>query len=100
MRVRIDADNCTSCGLCWDAKEGVPQVFKMGKDQIAEVKNPEVPWNLRDEVLEIVNSCQMDCIDAELSSDEEDENRRAEAKAEEENRQWKESIRAFGNKFG
>ena len=33
MKVKIDADLCTACGLCTD---GVPQVFKMGKD-VAEV---------------------------------------------------------------
>ena len=39
MKVRIDPDLCTACGLCTD---GVPQVFKMGKD-LAEVINPAVP---------------------------------------------------------
>ena len=38
MKVKIDPDLCTACGLCTD---GVPQVFKMGKDT-AEVITPEV----------------------------------------------------------
>ncbi len=42
MKVRIDPDLCTACGLCTD---GVPQVFKMGKDT-AEVITPDVPANL------------------------------------------------------
>ena len=39
MKVRIDPDLCTACGLCTDS---VPQVFKMGKDP-AEVINPQCP---------------------------------------------------------
>jgi len=42
MKVKIDADLCTACGLCTDS---VPQVFKMGKD-VAEVIAADVPANL------------------------------------------------------
>jgi ferredoxin len=58
MKVRIDADLCTACGLCTD---GVPQVFKMGKDT-AEVINPEVPPNLEKVVQDSVADCPAEAI--------------------------------------
>jgi len=58
MKVKIDADLCTACGLCTD---GVPQVFKMGKD-IAEVTNPEVPPNLEKAVRDAASDCPAEAI--------------------------------------
>lgn len=58
MKVRIDPDLCTACGLCTD---GVPQVFKMGKD-IAEVINPDVPANLEKAVKDAVSDCPAEAI--------------------------------------
>jgi ferredoxin len=58
MKVKIDADLCTACGLCTD---GVPQVFKMGKD-IAEVITPEVPPNLEKAVRDSVADCPAEAI--------------------------------------
>mgnify|MGYP002065409792 CR=1 FL=1 len=46
MKVRIDPDLCTGCGLCSDS---VPDVFKMG-DDIAEVIAADVPANLESAV--------------------------------------------------
>jgi len=42
MKVKIDADLCTGCGLCTDS---VPDVFKMG-DDVAQVLKADVPANL------------------------------------------------------
>jgi ferredoxin len=58
MKVKIDADLCTACGLCTDS---VPQVFKMGKD-VAEVVNPDVPANLEGAVKDAVSDCPAEAI--------------------------------------
>ena len=58
MKVRIDADLCTACGLCTD---DVPEVFTMG-DDVAEVKQAEVPANLEDSVRDAADSCPSEAI--------------------------------------
>ena len=58
MKVRIDADLCTGCGLCSDS---VPDVFKMG-DDIAEVVAADVPANLESAVQEAVDDCPAEAI--------------------------------------
>ncbi len=58
MKVKIDADLCTACGLCTD---GVPQVFKMGKD-VAEVIDPAVPANLENAVRDAASDCPAEAI--------------------------------------
>lgn len=58
MKVRIDPDLCTGCGLCSDS---VPDVFKMG-DDIAEVITAEVPSNLESAVQEAVDDCPAEAI--------------------------------------
>ncbi len=58
MKVRIDDDLCTGCGLCSDS---VPDVFKMG-DDIAEVISPDVPANLESTVQEAVDDCPAESI--------------------------------------
>lgn len=58
MKVKIDPDLCTACGLCSD---GVPQVFKMGKD-FAEVINPVVPPNLENAVRDAASDCPAEAI--------------------------------------
>jgi len=58
MKVRIDADLCTACGLCVD---DVPEVFKMG-DDVAEVIVDEVPGNQEDAVKDAADSCPSEAI--------------------------------------
>jgi len=58
MKVRIDADLCTGCGLCTD---GVPDVFKMG-DDVAQVIKADVPANLEKAVKEAVEDCPAEAI--------------------------------------
>lgn len=58
MKVKIDPDLCTACGLCTD---GVPQVFKMGTD-VAEVINPVVPANLESAVKDAASDCPAEAI--------------------------------------
>jgi ferredoxin len=58
MKVKIDADLCTACGLCTDS---VPQVFKMGKD-VAEVIAADVPSNLEGAVKDAASDCPAEAI--------------------------------------
>ena len=58
MKVRIDVDNCTSCGLCVDS---VPDVFKMG-EEVAEVMVPSVPVKLEAEVRDAAEYCPTEAI--------------------------------------
>lgn len=58
MKVRIDADNCTSCGICVDS---VPDVFQMG-DETAEVIMTTVPAKLMDSVNEAADDCPAEAI--------------------------------------
>ena len=61
MKVKIDADLCTACGLCVDS---VPDVFQMG-DDVAEVKTAEVSADLESAVKEAVDDCPVEAIIAE-----------------------------------
>jgi ferredoxin len=58
MKVRIDNDLCTACGLCTD---DVPDVFTMG-DEVAEVTKPDVPPDLEDAVQNAADSCPAEAI--------------------------------------
>lgn len=58
MKVKIDADLCTACGLCTD---DVPDVFKMG-DDVAEVIQSDVPANLEDAVKDAADGCPAEAI--------------------------------------
>ena len=58
MKVRIDDDLCTGCGLCTDS---VPDMFKMG-DDIAQVVKPDVPANLEAAVKEAADDCPAEAI--------------------------------------
>ena len=61
MKVSIDADLCTACGLCTD---DVPDVFIMG-DDVAEVTQADVPAELEDSVRDAADSCPSEAIIAE-----------------------------------
>jgi ferredoxin len=58
MKVSIDEDLCTGCGLCTDS---VPDVFEMG-DDVATVKQSNVPSNLEDDVQEAADDCPVEAI--------------------------------------
>lgn len=54
MKVRVDPDLCTACGLCPDE---VPEIFKNGADDIAEVITSDVPPNLEADVRSAAEDC-------------------------------------------
>ncbi|MBN1685602.1 MAG: ferredoxin [Spirochaetales bacterium] len=58
MKVRIDADLCTACGLCTD---DVPDVFTMG-DDVAEAISGDVPADLEGAVKDAADSCPSEAI--------------------------------------
>ena len=58
MKVSIDNDLCTACGLCVDS---VPDVFTMG-DDFAEVVKSDVPEDLENDVQEAVSDCPVEAI--------------------------------------
>ena len=58
MKVKVDSDLCTACGLCEDT---CPEVFEMG-DEVAEVKLDTVPEDLKDSAIEAEESCPVEAI--------------------------------------
>ncbi len=58
MKVSIDQDLCTGCGLCSDS---VPEVFEMG-DETAHVIKPNVPSGMEDDVQSAADDCPVEAI--------------------------------------
>jgi ferredoxin len=58
MKVSVDADLCTGCGLCAD---NVPEVFEMQGD-IAVTKRSSVEDPLTDKVRDAANDCPVEAI--------------------------------------
>ena len=62
MKVSVDADACTGCGLCI---ETCGEVFEMGDDSIAVVKVAEVPADVADACQEAADGCPVEAIAVE-----------------------------------
>ena len=58
MKVSIDVDLCTACGLCVD---DVPEVFKMG-DDTAEVISGDVGADHEEAVKAAAEDCPVEAI--------------------------------------
>ena len=58
MKVRVDENLCTGCGLCADI---CPEVFEMG-DDVSTVKVDSVPSELEEKVREAAESCPVEAI--------------------------------------
>jgi ferredoxin len=61
MKVRVDKDLCTGCGLCIDT---CPEVFEMVNDT-AEAKSEVVDASLEDKVKEAAQNCPTEAIKVE-----------------------------------
>lgn len=61
MKVKIDKDLCTACGLCADT---CPEVFEMGEDS-AVVKTEIVPSEYEEKVKEAAQNCPTEAIKIE-----------------------------------
>lgn len=59
MKVSIDKDLCTGCGLC---VESVPEVFEMADDDVAIVKINTIKDALIDQVKEASEDCPGEAI--------------------------------------
>jgi len=62
MRVKVDADLCTGCGLC---VETCPQVFDMSDEEVAVVLVDEVPEDAEDDCRQAAADCPVDAITIE-----------------------------------
>jgi len=58
MRVTIDDDLCTACGLCADS---LPEVFQIGED-VAQVIQETVSGELAGSVQDAVDDCPVEAI--------------------------------------
>ncbi|HLD28747.1 MAG TPA: ferredoxin [bacterium] len=58
MKVSIDTDVCTGCGLCPSI---APEIFEMAGDT-ARVKMPGVPSDQEDAAKEAAESCPVEAI--------------------------------------
>ena len=59
MRVRVDQELCTGCGLC---VEICPEVFEMNDDGLAEAKEKDVPEDLASDAREAAEDCPVEAI--------------------------------------
>ena len=63
MKVSIDVDECTGCGLCSD---DVPDVFAMDDDdEVAKVLQPEVSSDQEDAVKQAAEDCPSEALTVE-----------------------------------
>ncbi len=60
MKVTVDKDLCTGCGLCVDE---CPDVFEMDEDAgVAVVKSGDVPVDLEDSARDAAEGCPVEAI--------------------------------------
>ena len=62
MRVRVDEDLCSGCGICLDV---APELFEMGSDGKAHPKVNPVPVHLESMCLDAIDQCPQGAIEVE-----------------------------------
>jgi len=62
MKVIVDEDLCTGCGLC---EETCPEVFELGDDELAHVKVDPVPTDMEEQARQAAEGCPVDAITVE-----------------------------------
>ncbi len=62
MKVSVDQETCTSCGLCVDT---CPEMFEWDTNDKAKAKSREVPPELEDAVREASQGCPVEAISIE-----------------------------------
>ena len=62
MKVIVDEDLCTGCGLC---EETCPEVFELGDDELAHVKVDPVPADTEEQARQAAEGCPVDAITVE-----------------------------------
>jgi ferredoxin len=62
VKPKVDPDLCTGCEVC---VELVPEVFEMGDDEVAHVKNANPSEDLNDKIQEAIDSCPSEAISAD-----------------------------------
>ncbi len=60
MKVRVNPDECISCGLCIDL---CPNVFEWDEDEMARAIKPEVPEGEEDCVEDAIEQCPTGAIE-------------------------------------
>jgi ferredoxin len=59
MKVRVDQELCTGCGLC---VELCPDVYEMNDDGLAEAKIEDVPKDLASDARDAAEDCPVEAI--------------------------------------
>jgi len=58
MKIKVDTDTCTGCGLCTD---GCPDVFVL-EGEVAKVKSDPVPASTEECVQQAIQDCPVNAI--------------------------------------
>ena len=59
MKATVDPELCTGCEVCVDT---CPEVFEMGKDEVAVAKVPEVPAEAEVTCRQAADDCPTEAI--------------------------------------
>ena len=62
MKVKVNQDLCSGCGLCSDL---CPEIFELDKDDMPRVKTREVPTENKDTCRDAAESCPEEAIQIE-----------------------------------
>lgn len=62
MKVTVDKDACTACGLCIETS---PEVYETGEDDIAKVKADPVPPDHEESAKQAAEDCPAEAIKVE-----------------------------------